>query len=222
MCTYKSCQIGSSWMELQVQRNFHSASPYPLFPPLSPLPPPPLQCWVGLAVRPTLKRGEGRGGVEREEREGRDWKGILLNNWLWNVSKHGTTHIGLLQCLHIIQVCLLLNFVLHTTQFRLVRGFFQAYRSEVRMAVQCPVEDELWKVCQGGICLQLGCWRGAKIEGLPWIYCEPWSTNTGDFAGRRTWTNACCIEVFCWCPWIEGGVQSLGWLAVSADKVWAA
>ena len=71
------------------------------------------------------------------------------------------------------------------------------------MAVQCPVEGELWKVCQGGICLQLSCWRGAKIEGLPWIYCQPWSTNTGDFAGLRTWTNACCIEVFCWCPWIE-------------------
>ena len=33
---------------------------------------------------------------------------------------------------------------------RPVRGFFQAYRSEERMAVQCPVEDELLKVCQGG------------------------------------------------------------------------
>ena len=52
-------------------------------------------------------------------------------------------------------------------------------------AVQCPVEGELWKVCQGEFVFTLGSWRGAKIEGLPWIYCEPWSTNTGDFAGLR-------------------------------------
>ena len=69
-------------MELQVQRNSPSASaPPPLCPhplcPLSPFPPPPLQCWVGLAVCPTLK-GEGEG--EGVEREGRDCKGNKLES----------------------------------------------------------------------------------------------------------------------------------------------
>ena len=70
MCTYKSYQIGSSWMELQVQRN--SPPPPPPLCPLFPFPPhlPPLQCWVGLAVRLPLKRGRGKG----VEREGRDCK----------------------------------------------------------------------------------------------------------------------------------------------------
>ena len=62
MCTYKSCQIGSSWMELQVQRNF---------PPPSPLFNVELgwrcvQHWIG-----------GGRGVERE---GRDCKGNKLES----------------------------------------------------------------------------------------------------------------------------------------------
>ena len=78
---YKSCQIGSSWMELKVQRNSPSAFPLP-----------PLQCWVGLTVHPTLKKGEGVGG------------GGGQREWTWIIG----CEIGLLQCLHIIRVCLLL------------------------------------------------------------------------------------------------------------------
>ena len=75
--------------------------------------------WVGGASN--IEEGGGESGEEwRGGWRGRAEiaRGISLNHWLWNVSKHGTTHIGLLQCLHIIRVCLLLNFVLHTTQFR--------------------------------------------------------------------------------------------------------
>ena len=147
MCTYKSCQIGSSWMELQVQRN--SPSAFPLFP----LPPSPLQCWVGLAVRPTLKRGKGEG----EGGGGRGWRGkaeiargINLNHWLWHFSKHGTTHIGLLQCLHIIRACLLLNFVLHTTQFR-----FLPLRPGKCGCWLEGLELERWLACCAGLYFQV-------------------------------------------------------------------
>ena len=136
MCTYKSCQIGSSWMELQVQRN----SPLPLPLPL------PLQCWVRLAVRPTLKRGRGRGWRGRAEIS----RGMNLNHWLWNFSKHGSTHIGLLQCLHIIRVCLLLNFVLHTTQFR-----FLPLRPGKCGCWLEGLELESWLACCAGLYFQV-------------------------------------------------------------------
>ena len=74
MCTYKSCQIGSSWMELQVQRNSPSASSpsAPFSPPLSPSPSPSsVLSWVSGASN--IKGG----GVETE---GRDCKGNELES----------------------------------------------------------------------------------------------------------------------------------------------
>ena len=69
MCTYKSCQIGSSWMELLVQRNSPFASPSPSS----------VLSWVGGASN----IGEGRGG-ERGTEGGRVEiaRGINLNHWL--------------------------------------------------------------------------------------------------------------------------------------------
>ena len=66
MCTYKSCQISSSWMELQVQRNSPSA-----FPPSSAPSPTSVLSWVGGASN--IEEGEGEG--EGVEREGRDCMG---------------------------------------------------------------------------------------------------------------------------------------------------
>ena len=63
MCTYKSCQIGSSWMELQVQRNSPPPSPPPLFS-------------VELGWR-CIQHWIGGRGVERE---GRDCKGNKLES----------------------------------------------------------------------------------------------------------------------------------------------
>ena len=134
MCIYKSCQIGSSWMELQVQRNF---------PPPSPLFSVELgwrcvQHWIG---------GGGGGGWRGRAEIAR---GINLNHWLWNFSKHGTTHIGLLQRLHIIRVCLLLNFVLHTTQFR-----FLPLRPGKCGCWLEGLELESWLACCAGLYFQV-------------------------------------------------------------------
>ena len=80
-------------------------------------------------------------------------RGINLNHWLWNFSKHGTTHIGLLQCLHIIRVCLLLNFVLHTTQFRFLPlrpGKCGCWRAWLE-----GLEHESWLACCAGLYFQV-------------------------------------------------------------------
>ena len=69
MCTYKSCQIGSSWMKLQVQRNSPSAfhSPSPLFS-------------VELGWQCVQHWRGGRGWRRRVEKEGRDCKGNKLES----------------------------------------------------------------------------------------------------------------------------------------------
>ena len=159
MCTYKSCQIGSSWMELQVQRNSPPPpSPCPFFPRPFPSPfplssflpsPSPLPLFsVELGWRCVQHwRGGGGGGWRGRADIAR---GINLNHWLWNFSKHGTTHIGLLQCLHIIRVCLLLNFVLHTTQFR-----FLPLRPGKCGCWLESLELESWLACCAGLYVQV-------------------------------------------------------------------
>ena len=95
------------------------------------------------------RRGRGRG---RRGWRGRAeiTRGINLNHWLWNLSKHGTTHIGLLQRLHIIRVCLLLNFVLHTTQFR-----FLPLRPGKCGCWLEGLEHESWLACCAGLYFQV-------------------------------------------------------------------
>ena len=241
MCTYKSCQIGSSWMEVQVQRNSPSTSPLcplPLYPspfpfPL-PLPPPPLPpssvlSWVGGASN--IKEGGGEG----VEREGRDWKGNKLESlavkfleawrythWLITMFTYHTSLSSL------SKLCTAYNTVL----------FLATASRKVWMLTWGPGTWELigmlcWVILPGGkktlyhLHPEFQTWQATVCrDAIVDEYRGLRRTSDVDqcmlYRGlllmpmdRSNATNAIISGTFV-------GVQALGRLAVSADKVWAA